>query len=862
MKVPISWLKEYVAIDMTAAELADRLALTGTEVERVTRVGLPADDGNLDRFVVGRVKKKAAHPDADKLTLCEVEVGEDGRTEQIVCGAKNFVEGDRTAVCLPGGTLPDGRKLEAAVIRGVESRGMMCSESELGLSSESAGIMILPEDAPVGTRLVDYIPVSDEVLELEITPNRPDCLSVYGIAREVAAITGGALAPEPVEDVEARGDDNIEDLITITVDDSELCPRYGARLIAGVTVAPSPPWLKARIVAAGMRPVNNVVDITNYVMWTLGEPMHAFDLAKISGREAIARQTKTGVPLPARLHPDEDGRMLMVRRANAGEKIETIDGDIRELDTSMLVIADARKPTAVAGIMGGSGTEVSDDTTDILLEAANFNGPNVMKTEMALGLRSESSTRFEKGLDAEIVPKALAMASRMMVELCGGRLVPGEYDIYAEPRSEQEQAIHLREERVTSLLGIPVPGPEIEAILGRLGFESRREGSGEGAALHVAVPSFRADVEREVDLIEEIVRVFGYDLIPPTLPSDVRVMGGLSDYQTAEREIARALTAAGINEAITYTFIAPDFADRLRLADDDSRRQVVKLSNPLSVDQSVMRTLMLPSLLMTVASNLSMRNPDVNIFELGRTYHAIDGGKKTDKNRAAADEKPTDENRAASDGKLPREDRTVAGCLCGSLRGESWMHAGRETDYFTGKGIVEAVFASIKGSFSVERCDEPFLHPGKSAYILVDGRRAGFIGEVHPLVLEAFDIDKPVVAFEILEDALIASSAGIVIFEDLLTFPASFQDIAVVVDEQIAAEEVISVVLEAGAPLLRDARVFDTYTGDQVGEGKKSIALGLEFRSPERTLTDEDVDGARGAILAALGERLNATLRA
>ncbi len=815
---------------MTAQELADRLALTGTEVERVSTVGVPSGEGNLGRFVVGRVKKKAAHPNADKLTLCEVEVGE-GKVEQIVCGAKNFKEGDKTAVCLPGGILPDGRKLEAAVIRGVESRGMMCSESELGLSTESAGIMILPDDAPVGTRLVDYIPVSDEVLELEITPNRPDCLSVYGVAREVAAITGAELAPEPIEDAEARGDDNIQDLIAISVEDSGLCPRYSARLIAGVKVAPSPPWLKARIVAAGMRPVNNVVDITNYVMWTLGEPMHAFDLARLNSREAVARQTKAGVPLPAKLHPDEAGRLLMVRRAQDGEKITVIDGTERVLDKNMLVIADARKPTAIAGIMGGAGSEVSDETTDILLEAANFNGSNVMKTEMALGLRSESSTRFEKGLDAELVPKALAMASRMMLDLCGGRLVPGEYDIQAEPRAEQ--AIHLRQDKVTSLLGIEVPESEVEAILGRLGFGCRREDS----ALHVTVPSFRADVEREVDLIEEIVRVFGYDLIPQTLPSDMRVMGGMSDYQIAEREIARALTAAGVNEAITYTFIAPDFADRLRLAEGDPRRRVVKLANPLSVDQSVMRTLMLPSLLMTVASNLSMRNADVSIFELGRTYRDAEGEK------------------------LAREDRTIAGCLCGSLRGPTWIHAGRETDYFTGKGIVESVFSSIKGSFSVERCDEPFLHPGKSAYILADGKRAGFVGEVHPLVLEAFGIDKPVVAFEINEDDLIASSAGIVIFEDLLSFPASFQDIAVVVDEKTAAEEVIKLVREAGAPLLRDAWVFDTYAGDQVGEGKKSIALGLEFRSPERTLTDEDVDGARGGILAALGEKLGATLR-
>jgi phenylalanyl-tRNA synthetase beta chain len=806
MKVPLSWLKEYVAFDLTAQELADRLALSGTEVERVSRVGIPAADGNLERFVIGRVKKKAAHPNAEKLTLCEVDIG-GGKAEQIVCGARNFKEGDKTAVCLPGGVLPDGRKLEAAVIRGVESRGMMCSESELGLSGESAGIMILSADAPVGARLVDYIPISDEVLELEITPNRPDCLSVYGVAREVAAITGGRLAPEPVEDVESRGDDNIEELITITVDDDELCPRYGARLVAGIKVASSPPWLKARIVATGMRPVNNIVDITNYVMLTLGEPMHAFDLAKIAGPR------------------------LTARRAGKGEKIVTIDGDARELDNSMLVIADAEKASAVAGIMGGENSEVGAGTNDILLEAANFNGPNVMKTEMALGLRSESSTRFEKGLDPELVPKALAMASRMMVELCGGRLVPGKIDIYANP--DEQRAIHLREEKVTGLLGIEVPAAEIEAILVRLGFDCRRE----AGLLHVTVPGFRADVEREVDLIEEVARIFGLDLIPPTLPSDVRVMGGLSTYQSAERAIARALTAAGINQAITYTFIAPDFADRLRLVADDPRRQVVKLANPLSVDQSVMRTLILPSLLITVATNLAMRNPDINIFEMGRVYLPVEGQKLADERRA------------------------VAGCLCGSLQGLSWTKHSREIDYFTGKGIVEALFASVGGSFNVAGCDEPFLHPGKSAYILVNGEKVGYVGEVHPLVLEAFDIERPVTAFEIFEEALIGSSAGIVIFEDLFTYPASFQDIAVVVDEAALAEDIISVVREAGAPLLRNAEVFDIYAGDQVGEGKKSVALSLEFRSPERTLTDADVDSVRKTIMSALAGKLGAILR-
>ncbi len=806
MRVPVSWLREYVPVKISTRKLADALALSGTEVERIGAVGIPGADGNLERFVIGRVKRKAAHPDADKLSLCEVETG-DGKVEQIVCGARNFKEGDKTAVCLPGGVLPGGQRLEAAVIRGVESHGMMCSEAELGLSAESAGIMILPEDAPLGARLADYLPVSDEVLELEITPNRPDCLSVYGVAREVAAVTGESLGLEPVEDIEPGGDDNIEEIVTITVAAEDLCPRYGARLVAGVTVGPSPAWLKARIVAAGMRPVNNVVDITNYVMWALGEPMHAFDLRKIAGAQ------------------------LTVRRAAKGEKITAIDGVERQLTPDMLVIADGEKPSAIAGIMGSEASEVGDDTTDILLEAANFKGRNVMETSMALGLRSESSNRFEKGLDANLVPKALAMASRLMVELCGGRLVPGQIDIVQ--RLPEPVAVRLRHARVAALLGIEVPADEAAGILERLGFEVRPEEGG----LLVTIPGFRADVEREVDLIEEIARVFGLGLIPPTLPSDMRVMGGLSAFQAAGRDVARALIQAGMNEVITYSFIAPDFGERLRLAEDDGRRCAVKLANPLSVEQSVMRTMMLPSLLMTIAGNLSQRNQDINIFEMGRAYLPAPGEK------------------------LPQEKKILAGCLCGSLRGDSWLKGGRETDFYTGKGLVEAAFAAVDGHFSLRRSSEPFLHPGKSAEIIVDGRPAGYVGEVHPLVLGNFDIDRPVVAFELSEEELIGSSAGIVVFEDLITFPASYQDIAVVVDRDRSAEEVIAVVREAGAPLLSSAQVFDVYEGEQLEAGRKSIALSLEFRSPAGTLTDEEVDGARTAIVKALEEKLGAGLR-
>ncbi len=805
MKVPLSWLKEYVDVDLPARELAGRLALTGTEVERISHAGLPAGDGNLNRFVIGRVVAIEPHPNADRLSLCRVDTG--GATAQIVCGASNFKEGDRTAVCQPGGMLPDGRRLEAAEIRGVRSEGMLCSESELGLAAKSAGIMILPEDAPVGGRLVDYLPVSDDVLELEITPNRPDCLSVYGVAREVAAITGSRLRTMPVCDIKPRGDDNVEELVSISVADPSLCPRYGVRLIAGVKIRPSPAWLKARLAAAGLRPVNNVVDITNYVMWTIGEPMHAFDMARIAGRR------------------------LTARRAAAGEEITTIDGGRRRLGAAMLVIADGEKPVAIAGVMGGQDSEVAAGTTDILLEAANFDGRSIMETSMALGLRSESSTRFEKGLDQELVPQALAMAARLITQIAGGRLVPGQFDIRAKPF--EGGATHIRPERVAALLGVTVPAAEIRAILSKLGFKVKKEGSG----LHVGVPSFRADVEREIDLVEEIARVFGLELIPPSLPSGMRAIGGLTEKQAATRRLARLLAGRGLNEVITYSFIGGDFAGRLRLGDDDPRRQAVALANPLSAEQSLMRTIMLPSMLMSAAANLAQRNFDANIFEIGRVYTPLKGKKLCDENEV------------------------VAGCLCGSLRGPSWRGNGPEPDFYAGKGLVEAMFKELSGWFAVDRTREPFLHPGKAADIFVDGSCVGHVGEVHPLVLRAFDIDRPVVAFEVLLEGLIASSKGIAVFEDLITYPASFQDISVIVDEDMPAADVIAVAGDAGAPLLHSARVFDIYTGSQIGAGKKSVALNLEFRSPQRTLTDAEVDSARALIVQALEEKLGASLR-
>ncbi|MBN1320469.1 MAG: phenylalanine--tRNA ligase subunit beta [Thermoleophilia bacterium] len=806
MKAPLSWLKEYVPIEMDVEKLASRLALTGTEVERVSEAGVPGDEENLRHFVVGKVLECGRHPDADKLSVCTVDVGEE-RPRTIVCGAPNVAAGQTVAVVLPGGAMPDGTRIRDTKLRGVSSAGMILSEAELGLAAKSPGTMELPDDWTAGELLIDRFAISDRVLEVEVTPNRPDCLSIRGLAREIAAITGAPFEeqivfPHPV------GERSVEEDIVIEVRDPDLCPRYAGRVIQGVTIADSPLWMKARISHAGMRPISNVVDVTNYVLWSLGQPLHAFDLQTIRG-----------------------GRII-VRRAYPGEELTTLDNERRVLSDDMLVIADAERASVVAGVMGGLDSEITENTTDILLEGANFWGPSIMRTEGALGLRSEASTRYEKGLDPEMIPPALDMACKLFVELCGGTVSSGTVDVRSEPLPQR--VVRLRPSRVAQVLGAEIARPEIARILTRLGCAV----GDVGETFSVSVPTFRGDLEREIDLIEEIARVHGLDSIPSTLPARRSGRGGLTETQARLRLIEDQLAGAGLSQVITYSFGDERWPDRLRLDSDDRRRVGVRISNPLSADQSVMRTLLLPGLLATAQSNVAVREDRVHIFEFGRVYHP-------------------------SGNVLPDED-TYAGILVtGDWEGDSWLRCETSVDYYLVKGLVERVCRVLHCPLEYKPAQEPFLHPGRSAVVrTTDGRTAGWLGEIHPLVLQEYDLRGPAAAAELDVSVLLDASSGIRTFKDLLAYPVVEQDLALVVDKAVPAAAVMTCLQRAGGELLEDVAVFDLYEGNQVPAGKKSLALRLSFRAPDRTLSDAEVNELREAMLRRIGEELGAGLRA
>ena len=806
MKAPLSWLREYVDIQMDVEELASRLALTGTEVERVTEAGVPGDDANLSRFVAGKVLDCGRHPDADKLSVCTVDVAEDS-PRTIVCGAPNVAAGQTVAVVLPGGVLPDGTRIKEAKLRGVASAGMILSEAELGLAAKSPGTMELPADWGVGDLLVDHFAISDRVLEVEVTPNRPDCLSVRGLAREIAAITGAAF-DEEASFTYPRSERRVEEDIAIEVRDPDLCPRYAGRVIRGVTIGESPLWMKARISHAGMRPISNVVDVTNYVLWALGQPLHAFDLHTIRG-----------------------GR-IVVRRAYPGEELTTLDNERRVLSDDMLVIADAEQASVVAGVMGGLESEITENTTDILLEGANFSGPSIMRTEAALGLRSEASTRYEKGLDPEMIPLALDMACSLFVELCGGTVSEGTVDVRTAPRPQK--VLKLRPARVEHILGAKVPVADIRAILARLGCDI--DGSGDDYL--VTVPSFRADLEREIDLIEEIVRIHGLDRVPSTLPARRSGWGGLSLDQARRRRIEDLLVGAGLSQVIPYSFGDDKWPDRLRLAADDGRRVAVRIANPLSNDQAVMRTMLLPGLLATAQRNVAVREDRVHIFEMGRVFHP-------------------------STAVLP-EEKTHAGALVsGEWEEDSWLRSGTAVDFYLGKGLVERLCAGLGSALEYLPAVEPFLHPGKSAAIQDSaGRSVGWLGEIHPLVLQNYDLRPPAVAFELDVEALLGAGFGRGTFQDLMAYPVVEQDLALVVGSDVPAAAVMHSLRRAGGKLLQDVSVFDVYEGSQVGGGKKSLALRLSFRAADRTLSESEVNDLRQGMLETLRGELGAELRA
>jgi phenylalanyl-tRNA synthetase beta chain len=807
MKVPESWLRAYCDPDLSVEELADEIAMHSIEVERISHVGAPSPDS----FVVGKVLSVESHPDADKLTVCEVDAGEGGRT--IVCGAPNVAAGQTVPVALPGAVMPDGTKLGKAKLRGVESDGMILSEAELQIGDDAAGIAVFDEDgvAP-GTPLSELIPVSDPVIELEPNSNRVDCFGVYGVAREVHAVTGAELATPPWEqDADATGEAEVTDYASVTVEVPELCPRFTARVFTDVRIGPSPLWLKARLIGAGMRPINNVVDITNYVMLMTAQPLHAFDLDKVP-----------------------DGA-LIIRTAEQGEKLTTLDGVERTFDEDAVLVCDRNGPSGIAGIMGGEVSEVSDQTTRVLLEVATWNGVNILRTSRKLGLRSDASNRFEKQLHPELAIRAQRIASRLLVELCGARLVPGTIDEAAE--IPEPHRLELRTERVETLLGMAIEPKLCSEYLKCLAFEV----SGRGKLLKATVPVHRHyDVTREVDLIEEVGRIHGYaENLVATLPSTSGQTGRLTRDQQLRRRAEDALRDLGFDVVVNLSLTDPGMAGRLRIADDDLRAEPVRVSNPLSAEHSVERTVMIGSLLDAARYNRAHGAERVALAESGRAY-LREGDSPHDGVLAG---------KFAGDRPAPAYEPWRIACIAaGPLWPDDWRGTSMGAEFYSVKGVLEALAQRLGVTVEVAPGEEPFLHPGRAGRVLVSGEEIGWIGEIHPLVCREWDLDGAA-GFEIdLAPLVAASPIGEEAYEDVISYPAVHQDIAVVVDEGVPAAEVLAAVLEGGGELLRSAEVFDLYRGEQLGEGRKSLALRLTFRAADRTLTDEEVAERRRAI--------------
>ena len=816
MRVPLEWLREYCDPDLDVNGIEERLTMTGTKVEAIHHHGV----GAVEHFVVGRVLEVEAHPDADRLRICKVDLGAaaDGPAT-IVCGAANVAAGQTVAVARPGAIMPDGTRLKKAKLRGVASEGMILAASELAIDSDPTapgGILVLDdlmlEAGPrrsgavprPGAPLAEVLPIATEVLELEVTPNRPDCLGVYGVARELHAATGAPLSQAPWQ--EDPGSPGAVAGAEVTVQCPELCPRFTARVFENVTIGQSPPWLTARLMAAGQRPINNVVDITNYAMLLTGQPLHAFDLDRVAG-----------------------GR-LTVRRAQEGEQVQTLDGRTRTLDSEMVLIEDGEGPTSIAGLMGGSRSEVQADTRRVLLEVATWSGPNIHRSSWSLGLRSEASSRFEKGLQPEQCMHAQAVASRLIVELTGARLQAGTIDVAVE--QAPPLVIGLRESRVRSILGVPVAAERQAEILEALDFRTRLAPEG----LEVTVPALRReDVTREIDLIEEVARIDGLDRLPATLPARRGAAGRLSHAQQVRRAAEDAMVGRGVSEVIGWSFADPALLDRLRLGAEDPMRRVVRLENPLSETQSMMRPTLLGSLLDAARHNVSRNGPDVQIFESGTVY------------------------RASQDG-LPAEEHHALGVLMtGALAPRSWRGVAGEADFFAAKALLDALLSKLHLSWSVGDGSWPFLHPSRSAAVLAGSERLGFLGELHPLVAGAWDLERTAV-FVIDLGRAAAASPQVVSFRPFPAVPSLRRDLAVTLPEEISAAEALGRVREAAGEMLDDASVFDVYAGEQVGAGRRSLALALSFRSFERTLTEEDIAPARERILVAL-ETIGGELR-
>ena len=799
MRISYEWLKTMVDVPEDPSDLVAEFVRTGTEVEAVEKVG-----ADLANVVTAQVVSKKPHPDSDHMWLCQVSVGDrnvdaDGNPVplQIVCGAQNFEEGDHIVTAMIGAVLPGDFKIKKSKLRGVESCGMNCSARELGLGDDHDGIIILPKDAPVGMDYTDYLGMSDTVIDCEITPNRPDCLSMTGMAVEVAAMYDEDTHIELPSVQKEQGPD-AHDLVDVQIDDPELCQRYTARVVKNVKIGPSPDWLARRVVAAGSRPINNVVDVTNYVMFLTGQPLHAFDLGKLTER---------------------DGRRhIVVRAAADGEKLETLDGVERTLTPDMAVITDDGKtPVALAGVMGGMNSEIDENTTDVLLESATFSSGHVSRTSRNLDLMSEASIRYERQVDGANCANVAEIAAALFEECCGAEVCPGTVDVYPAP--VPAPVIDFRPARARMLCGAQIPDDFMVDRLTRLGCAVERK---DGEHLTVTAPTNRPDLTREVDLIEEVCRLWGEGDIEPTLPAAKNHAGGLTVEQKRIRLIGQTLRACGLSETSTYCFADPNDLVSLGIT-EEGRGIPVKIINPLVADQSEMRRSMLPGLVRSVAYNLDHGVPNVALYEIGRVFYGHESKSQ------------------------PDEPTYVCGVLAGKRADDGWNAKFPEYDFFDAKGAVEQLLSALrltKVRFKVaDPKKHPWLQPGRAAEVLSQGESLGWVGNIHPANLQKIGVDVPVVAFELSVEALLRLAKRELPYVDVPTLPGVTHDLAIVVDESVTYEQLVQRISSAGGKLLADVRLFDVYRDPiRVGKGKKSMAFSLTYRAADRTLTSEEVE--------------------
>ena len=804
MRVSYDWLKTMIDVPETPQELSDEYIRTGTEVEAIETVG-----ESFDHVVTAQVLTKEPHPDSDHMYVCMVDVGannldEDGNPAplQIVCGAQNFEAGDHIVTAMIGAVLPGDVKIKKGKLRGVVSMGMNCSARELGLSADHSGIMILPEDAPVGMPFGEYLGSSDTVLDCEITPNRPDCLSMIGMARETGAIFDRDYHVDlPV--IKAEVGRPTADELSVEIADEGLCDRYVARIVRNVKVGPSPDWMIKRLNALGIRPHNNIVDITNYVMMLTGQPLHAFDLSTFS---------------------EHDGRRrVVVRAAYEGERFQTLDGENRVLDAGMGLITDAERPVALAGVMGGMDSEITDSTVDVMVESACFDAGRTSHTSRDLSLISDASIRFERQVDETGCVDVANVTCALIEELAGGEVAPGYVDVYPAPKAID--SVRLRTARVHAICGADIESAFIERALTRLGCTVEVDGED----FIVTPPSFRPDLPREIDLIEEVLRLWGMGRVEATIPAAKNHIGGLTREQRLVRRVGQILRSCGLNETTTFGFAAPGDLEKIHMS-AEGRGIPVVLMNPLVAEQTEMRRSLLPGLLQSVAYNEAHGTANVQLYEIGSLFHGREGAS------------------------LPKEPKSVAGVLSGAMGDVTWNQKFAPLRFFDGKGVVEELLAQLRIPKVRFRPAEgegyAFLQPGRGAEVLTGGTVLGWVGEIHPAAREACDIDLPVVAFELNLDALIKNAHNQEAYHEFSQFPSVEHDLAIVVPEDVTCEDLERRITSSGGKLLSNARLFDVYRDPiRVGHGKKSMAFALTFRSDDHTLTSDEVEKAYQKIV-------------